>query len=443
MNDGPVTPADHGGREAGARRPSGGEPGGDSGGEPGGTQGGQSGRESRGEAAPLSRPNAPNSSQTVTDENGRETLLARQVMAEARFRVMPVCLVVLTGLACFYTLYFASEIVLPFVLAMVLALLLAPVNDALNRRLHLPRMLAAAIVILLLFAAVGALAYAISVPAAGWIARAPQSLPTLQQKLGFLRGPIDMVQAGFHQIQSVLSQSDEGGATITVKQNSGLPGLSVIAGTRQFLGQAFTVIVVLFFMLAEGDTLLRRFVEILPGLSEKKRTVQIAGEVERNISRYLATITAMNLLVGVASALSIWVLGLPDPLLWGTVAFLLNFVPIIGPITGVAIFFFVGLFSFSSVAAALAPAGMFLLIHIVEGQVVTPMLVARRFTLNPVLVIVALMFWDWMWGIPGALLAVPLLAVVKIVCDHIEALTPLGHLLGGEPPQGRARSGTI
>jgi len=114
------------------------------------------------------------------------------------------------------------------------------------------------------------------------------------------------------------------------------------------------------------------------------------------------------------------------------VAFLLNYVPILGAFTGMVVFFFVGLFSFSSVLWALAPPGVYLLIHIMEGETITPMLLAKRFTLNPLLVIAALMFWDWLWGIPGALLAVPLLAVTKILCDHIDALTPLGHILGAE-----------
>jgi predicted PurR-regulated permease PerM len=212
-------------------------------------------------------------------------------------------------------------------------------------------------------------------------------------------------------------------------------GMSVLTGTRAFLSQIFTLIIVLFFFLSDGNNLMRRFVEILPGLPEKKRALQIATEVERNISSYLVTITLMNLLVGTANGISVWAFGLPDPLLWGTVAFLLNYVPILGPLSGMVIFFFVGLFTFSNVAWALAPAGVYLLIHMMEGETITPMLLARRFTLNPLLVIASLMFWDWLWGITGALLAVPLLAVTKIMCDHIEQLTPLGHLLGTEPPR--------
>jgi predicted PurR-regulated permease PerM len=414
----------------------------------------------------------------VDDPVDRETIQARQVMARANFSVRDVSLAVLTILAVLYTLYFASSLIVPLVLALVLGLLLGPPVEFLNRRLHVPRMLAALVAILLLFSVIGGIGYAISVPATGWIAKAPQSLPTLEAKLSFLKRPIAMVQGGMAQMEKLMQQAQPGRGEVSpgddaagadhptgqsdqpasspgkpaaanpqaaqaspggggLRSGMGSVGLSVLSGTRAFLGQIFTLMIVLFFLLADGDSLLRRFVEILPGLSEKKRAVQIATEVERNISLYLVTITMMNLLVGAANGLSIWAFGLPDPLLWGTLAFLLNYIPILGPMTGVVIFFFVGLFTFTSVGWAFAPAGVYLLIHVLEGETVTPMLLARRFTLNPLLVIVSLMFWDWLWGITGALLAVPLLAVTKILCDHIEVLTPLGHLLGSDSPNHR------
>jgi predicted PurR-regulated permease PerM len=375
----------------------------------------------------------------------RETNQAQQVMRGATLKVRDVALITLTALAVLYTLYFAAAIILPFVLAGVLGLLLSPAANFLCERLRFPRMLAALVLIGVLFTGIGSIGYAISVPAAGWIARAPDSLPTLQKKLGVLRRPIDMFENGMQQMQKLMQDSGGEGQGrgpaqpqanaqqhVTVSQGSGV-GMVVLAGTRSFLGQALTLVIVLFFLLADGDALLRRFVEILPSFQEKKRAIQIATEVQRNISGYLATITMMNALVGIANGVSIWAFGLPDPLLWGTAAFLLNYVPLLGPLTGMVIFFFVGLFTFSNVFWAMAPAGVYLLIHILEGETITPMLLARRFTLNPLLVIAALMFWDWLWGVTGALLAVPLLAVFKILCDNIEVLTPIGHLLGAEP----------
>ena len=159
--------------------------------------------------------------------------------------------------------------------------------------------------------------------------------------------------------------------------------------------------------------------------------MEISHDVESNISAYLVTITCMNALVGIATALAMWAIGLADPMLWGALAFVLNYVLILGPLTGVAMFFLVGLLSFATLWQSLLPPAAYLAIHIVEGELVTPMLVARRFTLNPVLVVGSLIFWDWMWGIPGALLAVPMLAVFKVVCDGVRPLAAIGHFIGG------------
>jgi predicted PurR-regulated permease PerM len=393
-----------------------------------------------------------------------ETRQAQVVMREAQFHVTGVALVILTVLAVLYTLYFAADIILPFVLALVLSLLLSPAMRFLSGRLRLPRMLAAVLLIATLFSAIGGVGVAIEVPASGWIARAPQSLPELQKKLVFLKRPIDMFERGLQQLQALMQQSGHAqpgsgsftatapgvlsakaaaaaappsapppaASPVSLSDGSGV-ALSILAGTRSFLGQALTLLIMLFFLLADGDNLLRRFVEILPGLSEKKQAVSIATDVARNISGYLATITLMNVGVGVANGISLWAFGLPNPLLFGTAAFLLNYIPILGALTGMVIVFFVGLFSFSNVVWALAPVGVYLLIHILEGETITPMLLARRFTLNPLLVIASLMFWDWLWGVAGALIAVPLLAAFKILCDNVAVLTPIGHLLGTEP----------
>jgi predicted PurR-regulated permease PerM len=211
------------------------------------------------------------------------------------------------------------------------------------------------------------------------------------------------------------------------------PGLgdTVMTGMRTLVEGTVTTVILLFFLLVAGDLFLRRLVEILPTMKDKKQAVEISHEIERNISGYLFTITMMNLCVGFATAGAMRLCGLADPVLWGCVAFLLNYVPILGPLTGVGLFFMVGLTSFDTVWHALIPAGVYLGIHLVEGEFVTPMILARRFTLNPVLVIVSLVFWNWMWGIPGTFLAVPLLAGFKIICDRVRPLMALGHFLGG------------
>jgi predicted PurR-regulated permease PerM len=185
----------------------------------------------------------------------------------------------------------------------------------------------------------------------------------------------------------------------------------------------------LFFLLISGDTFLRRLVEILPRFSDKRQAVNIFQQIEADISAYLVTITIMNAGVGIAVGAVMWLTGLGDPVLWGALAFLLNFLPILGPVVGVAVFLLAGLLTIDPLWQALLPAGFYLAIHLVEGETVTPMLLAKRFTLNPVLVIVALVFWYWMWGVPGAILAVPMLAITKIICDRIRSLAAFGHFL--------------
>ena len=362
---------------------------------------------------------------------------ARQQVAATDLDATRVSLVVLATLAVFYTLSVASGIILPLLFALVFNLLLLPGKRLLVDRARLPASLAAILLILALLAVVGGVLTAISIPASNWIAKIPEGLPALQQRLGFMGRFVDLARHGADRLQAVIQPRDGAGA-VTVQQGSpiGSMGIAVLQGTRAALSQLLVLIVVLFFSLTAGDMLLRRTVEILPSFADKRRLVEIAVEIERNVSAYLVTITAMNALVGVANGVSMWALGLPDPLLWGTLAFLLNYIPIVGPVTGVAVFFSVGLISGPTLWQAVLPAGIYLAIHVAEGETVTPLLLARRFTLNPVLVIVSLFFWDWMWGIAGAFLAVPLLAIAKIVCDRVAPLTPLGHLLGAPKESG-------
>ena len=343
----------------------------------------------------------------------------------------------LAVLAVAYTLYFAASILLPFVLAIVLYLLLSPLMRILTKRLRLPRALAALALILGLFVLVGGVGAAISVPATYWVGRAPEALPRLEQKLSFLQEPINYVQQGYQTLSEKMGVTEGQGSASTpgLSRLTSLGG-SILGGLRTLLGDGFTILLLLFFFLSAGDSLLRRLVEVLPTMEDKKRAVEIASEIEENVAGYLATITVMNLLVGGVNGLQVWLLGMPNPLLFGTLAFLLNYIPIIGPLTGVVLFFVVGLFTFDNSLFAFVPAGIYLAIHVLEGETITPMLLARRLTLNPVLVIVSLFFWDWLWGVPGALLSVPLLAVAKIVCDRLPGLHALGHMLGADKPHG-------
>ena len=328
----------------------------------------------------------------------------------------------------FFALYFAREIMLPVSLALVLKLLLQPVMRGF-KKLRVPNIIASLLVMLALVGGIAGLAVAVTPAAAGWLARAPDALPRLEERLYVVKQAFESVQSATEQVEKI-TEAPGGEATPVKVKGRGLTDY-LFSGTRALLTGFVTTMLLLFFLLLAGDLFLRRLVEILPTLTDKKQAVDISNEVERNISAYLFTITMMNAAVGVATGIAMKLCGLPDPMLWGVVAFLLNYIPILGPLAGICLFFLAGMLSFETTWQAVLPAAIYFLIHLVEGEGVTPMLLARRFTLNPVLVIGSLIFWHWMWGIPGAFLAVPLLAILKIVCDRVRPLMALGHFLGG------------
>ncbi len=345
-----------------------------------------------------------------------------------------VCLLILTVLAVLCMLSVAAEIVIPLLLAAMLKLLLQPAMRFLCDTLRLPLPMAALLVVLALIALLTALGLAIAVPAAGWAARAPEGLATLEDRLSLLRGPISAIQYMVREAEHLAGfQAPAAGTPAAAAPDIAGVGLSMLLGTQHFFARLLVLVVTLFFMLAAGDSMLRALVEVIPNFGAKRHAVHIVNEVERNVSGYLATITVTNAGLGLVTGLALWACGMSDPLLWGTVVFALNYVPIIGALTGVIVILAVALLSFPDPLRALLPPAAYLGLHMVESQIVTPHLLARRFTLSPLLVIVSLFFWNWLWGVPGALLSVPLLATMKIVCDRIPRLAPLGHLLGATP----------
>jgi len=355
-------------------------------------------------------------------------------VAATPLTVQTVALMILAGIAVLWALWVSAEFVVPLLLAVALKQVLQPAMHFLSDRIRLPAWVSAFLLVLALFGLVAGIGLAIAVPASGWIAKAPQGLQTLEDQLSKLRVPVAAVQHYIQQAQHLTEPPGAAGnVTVVATQTPtglGSVGLSMLLSTRQLLGRLFVLVLMLFFMLAAGDSMLRKLVEAVPRFEQKKHVVYITHEIERNVSVYLATITVINAAVGVVTGCAMYLCGISDPLLWGTVAFLLNYIPIVGPLIGIAIMFLVGLLTFGHPLPALLTALIYLGVHIAEAQIMTPLLMARRFTLSPLIVIISLFFWYWMWGISGALLSVPLLATMKIVCDRIPSLAALGHMLG-------------
>ena len=268
----------------------------------------------------------------------------------------------------------ASEIVLPMTFAVMLNLLMQPALRALER-LRVPRALGALLLILVVIATIVGLGAAVSGPAEAWIAKLPEGIPRILERLRFLDAPINTLRTflaaannfGTAGPQRSVPGPLDGGAILS----------SVFAGTRSLAGGLFTTVMFLYFLLVSGDSFLRRLVEVLPRSASKRQAVDISQQIGRDISAYLLTITLMNALVGAATALVMWSTGVGDPVLWGTAAFILNYVPILGPAAAIFIFLFAGSLTITSIWQALLPAALYGAIHVIEGETVTPMLLAQ------------------------------------------------------------------
>jgi len=331
-------------------------------------------------------------------------------------------------LAAVYTLYFGRAIFIPVFFALLLNLLLSPAVDALER-VRVPRVLGSALVITALLLAVTASFSIFYQPAADWIERAPESLRTVEEKLRFITKPVEKIGEATKSVEEMVDVGPEpGGATVAVGKTGFLSRL--IYETSELVFGLATAIILLYFLLVSGDMFLRKIINVLPTLSDKKKAVELARRIESDISVYLYTMVAINICLGVVVGAAMYALGMPSPFLWGLVAGLLNFIMYLGPVVGITVIALVAVTSFGSVTDAILPPLAYFVINGIEGNFVTPFILGRRLVMNPIVIFLALLFWGWLWGVPGALIAVPIVVILKIICDNTETLKPVGEFLG-------------
>jgi predicted PurR-regulated permease PerM len=357
-------------------------------------------------------------------------------------KLRSVALVVMASAAAIALLYWAREVFIPIVLSVLISYALEPVVATLMRA-RLPRAIAAALVMLLFTGGVAYTGYALSDDAAAMVAAVPEAATKLRMTLrrnNTGSGTIQQVQQAANELQRAADEASArnpvgaGVQRVQVEE----PAIDVrgylmwgSASVIGFAGQATLVVFFVFFLLASGDLVKRKLVKLAgPSLERKKITVQILNEIDAQIERFLLLRIITSAIVGVATWLAFRWMGVNHPAIWGLAAGVFNSIPYFGPVIVAAATAVAGFLQFGTIAMALSVAGVSIVITSLEGWLLTPWLTSRAARTNEVAMFIGLIFWSFVWGIWGTLLAVPMLVVVKAFCDRIEDLKPVGELLG-------------
>jgi predicted PurR-regulated permease PerM len=340
-------------------------------------------------------------------------------------------LILLTG-----AMYYARDFVLPVILALLVTLTFMPVVRWFSRR-GVPAAVSAIALVILIGAGLGGTGVMLADPVSEMIEQSPEFAAKLRERMSGFQGPFGLgrlVQSA-EQLRD-LTETATGGESaqkVVIAQ----PGVvAILAETLSGIGAtlAATLILVVF-LLSSGDLFLQKLVRALPTLHDKKRSLRVVRDVEAEVSRYLVTITAINVGFGLAVGVAMALIGMPNPVLWGVAGFLLNYIPYVGTIVGVVLTGAVGLVTFPTLPAALLAPAAYILINVAENSLITPFVLGRRLELNAVAILIALAFAGWMWGIVGAVIAVPLLVVVKVFCDNFPSLSTFGEFLSEAEPR--------
>jgi predicted PurR-regulated permease PerM len=317
-------------------------------------------------------------------------------------------------LALMYTITLTKSLLIPLLLAAFLGLALNPIVAAGSRR-GLPRWLCTSVLMVALIGSFGFGVSKVAQPAMGWIEGAPATMRELLPKFRSITAPFEMANRATQNLVNGPPSRAHPAAAPAIAIST----WDLLAKAPAILAAMLTVTLLVFFFLVFGDTLLRRLVEIVPDFHAKRHAVVIVRGIQTEVSRYILTTSLINFSLGLFTAAMLWWLKMPDPLLWGTVAMLANYIPYVGAITTTTILMMVGLVHFDQLGQAMLPALCFIAFTIVEGNLITPMVLGRRMRVSPIAILLWLLVWGWLWGIPGALLAVPMLTSVKLIAERI------------------------
>lgn len=328
-------------------------------------------------------------------------------------------------IAIFVTAYFAKDLVLPILLGFLLALTLSPLSRSLAR-VGVPNAVSAVVLVGTAGTAIILIAAISASTLASWSDELPRMGLQIEAKLAGMADTVETVRETTEKVEEI-SEGKNGPEKVVVEQ----PGLldSALSSGIKLGGTLVVTLILALFLLASGNLFYVKLVQSFQTLTGKKRALSAVYDVEKRVSRYLLTITVINACLGVSVGMFLWLLGLPGAYIFGIAAFLLNFLPYIGGVIGTIIAGAYALITFDSIGyALLAPLGYQILTGI-EGQVITPLVVGKRLEMNTVAVFLTVVIWGWLWGIAGALVAVPFLVVFKVICENVTALHIVGNFL--------------
>ncbi|MGX9146740.1 AI-2E family transporter [Mesorhizobium sp. 128a] len=353
-----------------------------------------------------------------------------RAVARADTHLMRTLLIGIFLFMAIYALYFARAFFMPVILAFLLTLTLTPIVRFLRKH-GVPEVVSATLLVVLSVCIFATAGYLLSGPVIDLINNTSAIGQQLSERLAQFRRPFERIMQIAHELEGLTQTSQEADVQKVAVAQSGM--LSSAADNILSAATSITIIFVLsLFLLASGTMFYEKIIQSFARLSEKKRALRVVYDVEREISHYLLTVAVINTGLGTVIGLGLWGLGMPNPLVWGTMAALLNFLPYVGALITIVLVSVIALISFDSISYALLAPAFVLLCDIVEGQFVTPMVVGRRLEINAVAIFIAIAFWSWLWGFVGALMAVPLLVVVKVFCDHFEGLSHVGNFLAAQ-----------
>jgi predicted PurR-regulated permease PerM len=332
-------------------------------------------------------------------------------------------LIGILALALVFTFHYFSSLLLPILLALLLSFLLLPIVNQLNR-LRIPDPLASLMVVLAIVALTGVGVFQLAEPATDWLNRGPAAFRKLEWKLSSVLETVREARKASQQIEKIADPAADASQQKVVVSG---PSLSdqFTAGAKGALLNFGVILVFIYFILAYGRTILRRFAYF----DLQQNAASILFQVQREISIYLATIAIINVLLGVATAGVMALLGMPNPVLWGVVAALMNFIPYVGPGVTLFVLAVISVLTFEDVYRIVLPPACFLAMTTLEGQLLTPIFLGKRLTLNPLVVFLSMFFWGWMWSYPGIVLAMPILSTIKIVSENVPGLSELRRIL--------------